>query len=271
MAGAAKPGRPPATFAFLDFPFPIPFAHRGGRGPHPENTAAAFQHAVDLGYRYLETDARATRDGTLVAFHDPDLARMCGVNARLVDLPWRTVSQARVAGREPIPLFEDLLGTWPEARFNIDVKDESAIDPLVRAIRRTSALERVCVGSFSSRRIDSVRRALGPDLCTSAGATELAVLRARSYPWSRRNLGRKAAIAPVRAAAAQVPIRAHGVQVIDRRFISFLHLRGVHVHAWTINNHAEIASLLDLGIDGIMTDELQLLKSALRDRDLWSD
>jgi glycerophosphoryl diester phosphodiesterase len=97
---------------------------------------------------------------------------------RVARLPWSTVSRARIGGREPIPLLEDVLGTWADVRVNVDVKEAAALAPLVRAIRRTNALGRVCVASFSERRLAYVRRELGPRLCTSLGPRGVLLLRA---------------------------------------------------------------------------------------------
>ncbi|MEZ5259349.1 MAG: glycerophosphodiester phosphodiesterase family protein [Ilumatobacteraceae bacterium] len=129
---------------YLDHRLPIAFAHRGASGDHPENTMPAFQAAVDLGYRYLETDVQATADGVLVAFHDDDLQRTCGVEGKISELPWSEVQAARVDGEEPIPLFDELIEAFPEARFNIDCKSDAAAGPLTTALRRHRALERVC-------------------------------------------------------------------------------------------------------------------------------
>jgi len=142
---------------FLDHPGPIPFAHRGGSPDGQENSVAAFERAIDLGYRYLETDVRATADGVLIAFHDPTLDRVTDRTGIIERLPHAEVAKARIAGREPIPLLADMLGAWPGARFNIDVKAEAAIGPLTEVLRRTGAWGRVCVTSFSSRRLRHVR------------------------------------------------------------------------------------------------------------------
>ena len=122
------------AWAYLDNPGPIPFAHRGGASEHPENTLAAFQSAVDLGYRYLETDVHVTADGVLLAFHDETLDRVTDRQGRIRDLPWSVVREARVDGQEPIPLLEEILGEWPEARVNIDVKHETSVEPLVETL-----------------------------------------------------------------------------------------------------------------------------------------
>ena len=135
---------------FLDHPRPIAFAHRGGAAHAPENSWRAFEHAVGLGYSYLETDVQATLDGVLIAFHDRTLARVTGRPGRIARMNHRDVATALIDGTEPIPLLEDLLGAWPDVRFNVDLKDAPAIGPLAAVLRRTGAWDRVCVTSFSA-------------------------------------------------------------------------------------------------------------------------
>src|SRR3712207_6625112 len=158
---------PAARHPFLDWPAPIPFAHRGGASDAPENTMPAFEYAVNLGYRYIETDVQVTADGVVVAFHDDDLRRTCGRPGRISALSWRDVSSARVNGEAPIPLLDDLLGTWPDVRVNIDCKTDAAVPALASSLRRAGALDRVLVGAFSDRRVARLRAALGPGLCTA--------------------------------------------------------------------------------------------------------
>ena len=158
--------------AFLDHPGPIPFAHRGGaEGPAGENTVSAFQIAVDSGYRYLETDVHATSDGVLLAFHDRRLQRVTDTKGRISMLTATEIARARI-GDEPIPTMADLLEAFPDARFNIDVKEPNAIEPLTSLLRRAGAVERVFVSSFSDTRLTAMRAAFGPELCTSAGPRE---------------------------------------------------------------------------------------------------
>jgi glycerophosphoryl diester phosphodiesterase len=255
--------RRPAAYAFLDNEGPIGFAHRGGAADGLENTMAAFQQAVDLGYRYVETDVHATSDGVLLAFHDPTLERVTGMAGRISTLPWARVRQARVGGTEPIPTLEELLGTWPELRVNIDVKDLAATAPLVDVIRRTRAIDRVCVAAFSERRVAAVRRALGPRLCTALGPTRVALLRAAatSRPASL--------LAPRTVPCAQVPDRVGALRLVTARLVELAHRHDVRVHVWTIDDADEMRRLLDLGVDGIMTDRIETLRTVLQERGWW--
>ena len=148
---------PPSPWPYLDHPGILPFAHRGGASELPENTLPAFARAVELGYRYLETDAHVTADGVLVAFHDADLSRTCGRPGRIDTLPWAEVSAARVAGREPIPLFEDLVEAFPNARINVDCKANSALPSLIASLKLLDCLDRVCIGGFSDQRLRRLR------------------------------------------------------------------------------------------------------------------
>ncbi|WP_225836623.1 glycerophosphodiester phosphodiesterase [Streptomyces sp. NK08204] len=246
---------------YLDHPGPIPFAHRGGAADGLENTAAQFRRAVELGYRYMETDVHATADGRLVAFHDATLDRVTDGMGRIGDLPWEEVRHARVGGREPVPLFEELLETFPDVRWNVDMKAESALRPLLELIERTQAWDRVCVGSFSEARVVRAQRLAGPRLATSFGTRGVLSLRLRS-------LGLPVAVRRS-AVAAQVPQAQSGVPVVDHRFVRTAHALGLQVHVWTINEPERMHRLLDLGVDGIMTDHIDTLRKVMEDRGVW--
>src|SRR3954466_9007107 len=179
-------------------------AHRGGAIEHLENTMPAFQACVDLGYRYLETDVRLTADGVLVAFHDATLERVTDRRGRLDSLSWAEVSMARIGGREPIVRLEDLLGAWPDVRFNLDIKAAGVLAPLVRTVRRLKVADRICLGSFSDARIAAARRLFGPAVCTSLGPRGVAALRLSSYS------PRAAGLVRIQAGCAQVPLPLGG-------------------------------------------------------------
>lgn len=249
-----------ARHPFLDHPGPLPFAHRGGAGAWPENTMPAFEGAVALGYRYLETDVHVTSDGVLLAFHDESLDRVTDRTGLIRELPYAEVAAARVDGREPIVRFEDLLGAWPDVRINIDPKHDGAVDALADVLRRAGALDRVCVGSFSDRRIARLRSLLGGGLCTSLGPKGVARLRAASY-------GLPAGRFP--SPCVQVPPGRGSVTLVDERFVRTAHHRGIQVHVWTIDDAGEMHRLLDLGVDGIMTDQPAVLREVLEERGAW--
>jgi glycerophosphoryl diester phosphodiesterase len=227
---------------YLDHPGPIAFAHRGGAADGLENTVAQFRRAAETGYRYMETDVHATADGRLVAFHDATLDRVTDGAGRIADLPWEEVRQARV-------------------RWNVDVKAEPALRPTLDLIERMGAWDRVCVGSFSEARVLRAQRLAGPRLATSFGTRGVLNLRLRS--WGLPAAVRRSAV------AAQVPEAQSGVPVVDHRFVRAAHARGLHVHVWTVNEPQRMHRLLDLGVDGIMTDHIDTLRKVMEERGVW--
>lgn len=253
-------------FRFLDAPLPLAFAHRGGAAYPPnvgiENSMAAFEHAIELGYRYLETDVHATADGVLAAFHDDTLDRVTDRRGRIADLPWAEVARARIGGREPIPRLEEILGTWPQARVNIDVKEAPAIGPLVDVLSRTEARDRVCVSSFSGRRLRRLRGMLGPDVATSLAPWGVARLMAPLPTWAARLL-------LVDAPCVQVPVANGGTRIVTAGLVERAHRLGKQVHVWTVDDADEMRALLDLGVDGLMTDRIDTLRDVLLARGQW--
>ncbi|WP_214323948.1 glycerophosphodiester phosphodiesterase [Nonomuraea sediminis] len=254
-------------FTFLDHPGPLAFAHRGGALEGAENTAAAFERAVELGYEYLETDAHATADGVLLAFHDHTLDRVTDRTGRISDLPYSEVRRARIGGVHEIPLLADLLGSWPRLRFNIDVKQTAAIEPLAEAVKHTNAYDRICLTSFSDQRLLMARAALGREVCSALGPRGVAALRAAA---STSGYGRLlTGLARSGVPCAQVPMGFRGLPVTTRSFIRTAHAVGMQVHVWTINDQARMERLLDLGVDGIMTDNISGLRDVLERRGQW--
>jgi glycerophosphoryl diester phosphodiesterase len=265
--GAVPPDSPRRPY--LDSATPLAFAHRGGAAAGLENTMTAFAAAVAAGYRYVETDVHVTADGVLVAFHDRTLDRVTDRTGRIEALPVAQVRAARINGAagnaagEKVPLFDELLDAWPELRLNIDIKANAAVEPFIDALRRHNAVDRVCVGAFSDARLARVRAAFGPRLATSLGPREVARLRLASLAGARVR-------AHPSAAAAQVPIRHNGVRIVDKRFVTTAHRSGLQVHVWTIDDPTTMSALLDLGVDGIMTDRIDVLRDVLTARGSWA-
>lgn len=251
-----------ATHPYLEHDGPLPIVHRGGAGEALENSAAAFQRAVDLGYAWVETDVQATADGVLLAFHDGRLDRVTDRVGRISELPYAEVSRARIGGVEPIPLLADLLGDFPAVRFNIDAKHPATLRPLVSVLGRTRALDRVCLASFSDLRLRWLRSALGPSACTALGPREIAQLKMAALGGPLRPL-------PASALCVQVPVGPRPVPLVDRRFIDRAHAAGLVVHVWTVDDPSVMDRLLDLGADGIMTDRPEVLRDVLVRRGQW--
>jgi len=254
--------RPPARYAYLDHDGILAFAHRGGARDYPENTMFAFTAAVELGYRYIETDAYATRDGVLLSFHDDRLDRVTDRKGEISELPYAEVREARISGHEPIPLMEDLLGSFPNVRFNIDPKHDAAVEPLIEVIRRTNSVERVGLGSFSGKRLARIRKALGPKLCTSVGPWDALRLRMAAYGLPVGRFGHVGCV--------QFPERQFGIPMVDEAMVARCHAFGLQVHVWTIDAPDDMNRLIDLGVDGLMTDRPELLKQVLMARGLWA-
>jgi glycerophosphoryl diester phosphodiesterase len=213
-----------------------------------------------MGFRYLETDVHATADGHLVAFHDDHLDRVTDARGRVAELTLAQVREARIAGRAPIPLLSELLEALPQARVNIDPKHDAAVAPLAALIKQMRATDRVCVGSFSAKRTGAVARLVGSELCTALGPTAVARIR----------LG-GGAVGSVVGDCAQVPARAGPLAVVTRTFVERVHALGKVVHVWTVDHADEMHRLLDLGVDGIMTDRPMVLRSVLQARGQWSN
>ena len=263
--------RPPraAEHPYFDAP-PHALAHRGGAGYGPnrgiENSLVAFRAAVGLGYRYVETDVHATCDGHLVAFHDHRLDRVTDGSGLVAELPWAVVREARIDGREPIPRLSELLEELPDLRINIDIKATAAIVPLWETIRSHGAQERVCVASFSDRRLTAFRRLAGPNVATAAGPREIAALRfgtSRLGPgWA---LPGQVLQVPIVHRLGRVPVRVVTPALVERA-----HGRGKQVHVWTIDDADEMTRLLDLGVDGLVSDRIDVLRDVLIARGQWT-
>lgn len=253
-------------FLELDRPTTVrAIAHRGGSAAL-ENTLAAFSAAVELGYRHLETDLHATRDGVLVVSHDATLARVAGDARAIAQLTAAELADVRVGGREPMPTFEALVDTFPAARLTVDLKSDAAVLPMIRLLeQRPELLERLCLGSFSSARIDQVRVRFGERLLSTATPRE--VLRLLTAVRLRRRpptiVGRCLAV------PERYPQARRGVAIGDARLLEVAADLGIAVHVWTINDPARMRALIAAGAGGIVTDELATLRGVLEAEGRW--
>lgn len=241
-------------------------AHRGFTSFRlPMNSMGAFQEAAKLGFRYIETGVRATRDGVAVILHDRRLAPGVGLSGAVDRLDWRDVRKAQLGAGQSIPTLEDLLTALPDMRVNIDIKAASAIEPTVNVIERCNAHNRVLIGSFSERRRRRALRLLTKRVASSAGTGALLAwltarpLGSRAYAWRMmRDID-----------CVQLPSRLGGVPVITPARVRGFHAAGRQVHAWTVDEPDVMHTLLDMDVDGIITDRADLLRDVLIARGEW--
>ncbi|MEY5059670.1 MAG: hypothetical protein RJA51_1417 [Actinomycetota bacterium] len=280
------------------------YAHRGGSHESPENSLAAFRHATALGFAYLETDIRPTRDGVAMVHHDAHLERTTDGRGLVRDRTWQEMRSVRLSdGTTPLRL-EELLEEFPDAHLTVDAKETGSVVALIDAVRRSSASDRVCVSSFSARRLIRARRLLPPGTESSAHPWEVLALSAspsrlprprlvtrsvvgmchpeasfdrRTPPVDRAGTGERvrgrvcrcSPLALPRAHRVQVPLRALGLPLMGPGFVTRAHRQGLAVDVWTVDDASDMHRLLDMGVDGIMTDSPSVLRAVLESRAQW--
>lgn len=258
----------PVTVAhpYLADPPPRAFAHRGwhlGELAGMENSLPAFRQAATEGYRYIETDVHATADGVVVVHHDAWLDRTTDRTGPIAQQKWQTVRRANIGGKTPVIRLEEALEELPDTFFNVDIKAPEAVEPFVRVIQRCQAVNRVAAASFSEARLAHARKLAGRDLATALGPASAGILWAHGwFPFLR--LGSLS-----RGILAQVPVRQGPMRIVTNTFLRSARHLGTEVHTWTINDPAQMAALLDLGVHGIVTDRPDLLRAVLVQRGHW--
>lgn len=242
----------------------LAIAHRGGAGLAAENTMAAFARSYALGVRYLETDVRLTADGELVVFHDATLDRVTDGRGSVGLRTAAQLGELRVGGRHPIPTLTDVLQSFPNAYFTIDLKDERAGGQLARVLLQTGSAHRVCVAGAWDSWLRRLREHVGPELCTALGWRDLAALVASSH--ARVGLpGMR-----YRGTFAHVPLRIGRLPVYGERLIARARALGIAIIVWTVDDPDQMHRLLDAGVAGIITDRPDILREVLISRDQWT-
>jgi len=235
------------------------FVHRGGAEEATENTLEAFQFSSDMGFTFMETDIQGTKDGEVVVFHDHDLGRMAGINKKIEDLSYQEVKEIELVSGGGIPSLNELLSSFPNLRFNIDFKTANTIVKGVEIIKEHNAIRRVCLASFSLSRLKKIRELAGPDCCSSMGQLEVVyqLLKSINLPSPQVN-----------GFCAQVPISQWGLPIVTKRFINYAHKENKFVHVWTIDTELEMEKLIELGVDGLMTDRPSVLFKVMKKNNL---
>jgi glycerophosphoryl diester phosphodiesterase len=248
------------ALAYFASSTPRVIAHRGLSLEVPENTLASFDAAVTIGVTHIETDVHSSLDGVAIVSHDSSLDRVAGREGTIANLTAHQLAAVDLGGGHGFPSLAEALDAFPESFFNIDVKNVGAIEPTVRAIQSTGAVHRVLVSSFSElRRVSTVSRL--PGVATSASSS----LFAQALLWGKLGLTPLVRRALSRVDAVQVPEHAAGLRITTPRMIELLHNAGVEVHIWTINDPETMRVLLEMGVDGIVTDRADLARTVVRE------
>jgi len=228
-------------------------AHRGGSEEAPENTLESFSYAIELGSSYIETDVQLSADGIPYIFHDDDLSRLLNMDVTFNSLHSEQIDQLKLFASYQIPKLETALTQFPSALFQIDLKTDEVVLPAMNVIKNLNAFDRICIASFSSNRLQKVREEF-PETCLSMGPKEILKLLLASFGFYNQK---------VPGDCLQVPIYHFGIKLVTKRFVRYVQSIGLKIHVWTINDENTMRKLIDLGVDGIITDKPKLLKKLL--------
>jgi glycerophosphoryl diester phosphodiesterase len=260
---------------FFSGPLPRQFAHRGASGTHPENTLASFRSARDEGAEAFELDVHRTADGQIVVFHDPTLERTTDGRGTVAGLTLDELRGLDAGSRfspdggrtHPfrgqdvrVPTLREVLEEFPGLPLIIEVKQvEPPLEGDLRdVIAGSRAEDRTLVFSLAQEPLDRYR-ALDPEQPTGFGPEDVAEFlgRVRDHRWDGYR--------PPGAAFA-VPVAWHGITIVSGPFVEAAHRFGREVYVWTVNEEAEMERLLDLGVDGLITDFPARLAAVVRRR-----
>ena len=238
---------------YLDVPGVAISAHRGGSIEAPENTIESFEYSIELGSSYIETDVQLSSNGIPYIFHDDDLKRLFGKNIIFNSLHSDEIDELKLFDKYKIPTLESTLQKFPDTLFQIDVKTDEVVLPTMEVIKKTNSTDKVCIASFSSKRLKQVHK-LYPEICLSMGPFEVMKMLLASFGLYRNK---------VPGNCLQIPIYQYGIKLVTKRFINYIHSIGLKIHVWTINDEDTMQKLIDLGVDGIITDRPKALKDLL--------
>ncbi len=268
--------RPSLSTDFFNPPMPRAFGHRGSAGTHPENTLPSFQAAVDAGICYLELDVHMTRDGEIVVAHDDDLERTCGHQGVIREMDYVEVREADAGfcfgpergfpfrGRGVrIPRLADVLAAFPALRFIVEIKQEqpSLVERLLRVVDSAGMTGRVLIASEHQKPLDEVRK-LVPSIPTNLAYYEVAAFLSA--------MATADSIYHPPGDALQIPPTYHDWTLASPETVAMAHRHGIEVHVWTVNEEPQMRSLLEIGVDGIISDYPDRLRRVIAQR-TWTE
>ena len=235
----------------------IGLSHRGNSKKFIENSFEAFNSVFHMGYKYIETDLRITLDKKIIAFHDPDLKRLFNLDLQVKDLTFNEISNLYKEKNCSLLTLEDALKKFPDIHFNIDLKVEEVIQDSIKVVADLNAFDRVCFASFHSSHTRKVLRH-NQNAIVSMGIKDIALF--KFFKFNNKNIK-----------IMQIPLKWKGIKILTRNLIQNADKSNLLVHVWTINDRKTINNLIDLGVNGIITDEPELLMEIMKERDLISD
>ena len=224
-------------------------AHRGGAEESNENTLESFDYSQSLGCEFIETDVQVSSDGIPYIFHDDDLKRILNNPIRFDSLSSNEIDELSIFNSCKIPKLSDTLLRFPNLCFQIDFKTDEVVMPALDVINEMNVFDRVCIASFNSKRLQNVR-SVYPDLCISMGPNEVFKTLLASFNLYKGDIP---------GDCLQIPMSYYGIKIVSKRFVDFVHSRGLKIMIWTINDIKTFKYLIDLGVDGIITDKPKLL------------
>tara|TARA_B100001113_G_scaffold67594_1_gene52111 strand:- start:8293 stop:9027 length:735 start_codon:yes stop_codon:yes gene_type:complete len=239
---------------YLDYEGLAVLAHRGGADESFENTLESFEYSKSLGCKFIETDVQISSDGIPYIFHDNDLKRICNISKKFDSLKSDEIDNITIFENYKIPRLEDTLNKFPELSFQIDFKTDEVVESALDVIQKTNSSDRVCIASFSSKRLERVR-SISPNLCISMGPNEVFKTLLSRY---------KLTNSPLIGDCLQVPMKYYGLQIVTKKFVEYLKSKKIKIMVWTINDVETFNYLISLNVDGIITDKPKLLFDTLR-------
>ena len=260
---------------YFELPRPHLFAHRGASGELPENTLPAFERAVELGFRYLETDCQATWDGEIVLSHNETVDAQTDGSGPIRDYEFAELRRLDAGyGFTPdggrtfpfrgrglrIPRLAELLERFPEARINLEIKEgaRGQVEEIVRIVRDAGASDRVLLAASEDAIMQSIREcAPGTAIGSSIGDVVAFFEALAEGKWREHK---------PQGQALQVPPEFSGRSLITEDALSAAHDLGLLIHVWTVNRREQMEQMLDAGVDGLMTDHPALLLDVLKAR-----
>ena len=242
--------------SYLNYSGVAVLAHRGGSIESFENTIESFYYSQSLGCKFIETDVQISSDGIPYIFHDETLKRLTGISKKFSSLDSNEIDRLRIFKSHKIPRLDETLQTFPDMCFQIDVKTDEVAMPALEVIHKCRAEDRVCIASFNSSRLSKVNNKY-PEICLSMGPNEVGKMLLSSFGLYKKT---------IMGDCLQVPMYYYGIKVVTKRFIDFIHSKGLKICVWTINDEKTFRKLIEMKVDGIITDKPKLLYEVLNSK-----